>query len=269
MKKNILESYKTYGRAPYRILLLHGGPGAAGSLAPLAQELTGCGGIIDAWQTKDNIGGLLSELDEVIVAAAETPVILLGHSWGAWLACLYAARYPEKAAKLVLVGSAPFEQKYEAAIERTRSERFTPAEREELSKLEGFLKLSGVFGFEMVMIRYAELMQKADSFDPVRSDLSHVRFQPELFQAVWKEALELRKSGALLKQASKVACPVTVIHGLDDPHPAAGVKEPLQRIIKGLKFIGLKNCGHEPWNERHARAEFLEILERELGTVRH
>ena len=239
-----------------------------GSLALLAQDLSGYG-IIDAWQTRDNIDGLVRELDEVVVSESEPPVVMLGHSWGAWLACLYAVQYPGKVKKLVLIGAAPFDDKYEPAIDEARYLRFTPAEREELAKLEGFLNLSGVFGYEMIMIRYAELMQKADSFDPIRTDMGHVRFQPELFRAVWSEAKALRKSGELLKRVGGVTCPVVVIHGFDDPHPAAGVKDPLKRIIKDLKFIGLKNCGHEPWNERHAREKFLEVLERELGTVQH
>ena len=30
------------------------------------------------------------------------------------------------------------------------------------------------------------------------------------------------------------------------------------------RFIGLKNCGHEPWNEKKARRKFLKIMRREL-----
>jgi pimeloyl-ACP methyl ester carboxylesterase len=69
----------------------------------------------------------------------------------------------------------------------------------------------------------------------------------------------------LLRLASEVQCPVVAIHGDHDPHPAAGVRDPLARVVPDLRFVLLERCGHTPWLERQARATFFEALERELS----
>ncbi len=256
--------FRKYGKAPFRILVIHGGPGGPGSVAPLAETLSSHFGIVEPFQTEDCITGQIKELDTLIDKQAEVPVILIGHSWGAWLSCLYAYGFPDKMRKLIMIGSGPFEEKYVPQITEARNRRFTPAVREELSKLEEFMKLSTVLGHELIMKRYAELMHWADSFDPLPLDKTDIMFQPDIYQSVWAEALELRRSGKLLEAAGKIACPVVIFHGYDDSHPAAGVTEPLTGLIEDLKFIGLENCGHEPWNEKHARQRFFDLLIEEL-----
>jgi pimeloyl-ACP methyl ester carboxylesterase len=58
---------------------------------------------------------------------------------------------------------------------------------------------------------------------------------------------------------------VVAIHGDHDPHPAAGVQEPLSATLAQFRFILLERCGHRPWIERQARDAFYEALEEELG----
>jgi pimeloyl-ACP methyl ester carboxylesterase len=88
--------------------------------------------------------------------------------------------------------------------------------------------------------------------------------QVEIFQSVWKDAAELRRSGKLLELGNRIQCPVVAIHGDYDPHPAEGVQEPLSAILRDFRFILLKNCGHMPWIERRARDRFYGILNGEL-----
>jgi pimeloyl-ACP methyl ester carboxylesterase len=86
----------------------------------------------------------------------------------------------------------------------------------------------------------------------------------DIFQRVWKDAGELRRSGKLLELGKHIKCPVAAIHGDYDPHPAEGVQKPLSAILKRFRFILLPNCGHKPWIERKAKEEFFRILEEEL-----
>jgi pimeloyl-ACP methyl ester carboxylesterase len=74
----------------------------------------------------------------------------------------------------------------------------------------------------------------------------------------------MRSSGALLKHAGRINCPVLAIHGDYDPHPYTGVKLPLEKVIKNFRFQLLEKCGHEPWNEVHAKQTFFNILEEEI-----
>ena len=74
-----------HGKPPYRAVFLHGGPGAPGSAAIAARELSKTQGILEPWQSAHSIAGLLKEL-EMQLGAASLPCSLLGHSWGAMLA---------------------------------------------------------------------------------------------------------------------------------------------------------------------------------------
>jgi len=260
-----LGDFRKYGKAPFRNLVIHGGPGGTGSLAPLAESLSEHAGIIEPFQTQDSITGQINELDALIDEQAEAPVILIGHSWGAWLSCMYAAGFPDKMRKLIMIGSGPFEEKYVPQIAETRNSRFTPAEREELGKLEEFMKLSTILGHELIMKRYAELMHRADSYDPIPVDKTDIMFQPDIYRSVWTEASALRKNGKLLEIAGRITCPVVIFHGYDDPHPAAGVTQPLTGLIEDMQFVGLEKCGHEPWNEKHAREKFIDLVKEELS----
>ena len=105
-------NFRIHGHPPYRVVLLHGGPGAIGYLAPVANEISSAEGVIEAFQTKNTIEGLLDELNGIILQQAGIPVILCGHSWGAWLATMFTSRNPGLVGKLILVASGPFEENY-------------------------------------------------------------------------------------------------------------------------------------------------------------
>jgi pimeloyl-ACP methyl ester carboxylesterase len=47
------------------------------------------------------------------------PAILIGHSWGAWLGFLFAAKHPTLVQKLILVSSGPFDESYVPMITKT------------------------------------------------------------------------------------------------------------------------------------------------------
>jgi pimeloyl-ACP methyl ester carboxylesterase len=89
----------------------------------------------------------------------------------------------------------------------------------------------------------------------------------QVYQGVWPAAAALRASGELLALAGRLACPVAALHGDSDPHPAAGVREPLARVVRNFRFVMLEKCGHTPWRERYAVEVFYTLLERELTQV--
>ena len=115
-----------------------------------------------------------------------------------------------------------------------------------------------------IMTEFGRLMSKTDSFAPIQSKNEVIEVQSDIFQSVWSEASELRKSGELLELGKKIQCQVVAIHGDYDPHPSEGVKEPLSKIIKDFHFVLLEKCGHDPWLEKQAKDKFYEILKREL-----
>src|SRR5438093_128257 len=99
---------RTYGSPPFRVVVIHGGPGAPGEVAPVARRLAAARGVLEPLQTADSVRGQVEELREVIETGATPPVTLIGWSWGAFLSFILAARHPMLVGKLVLVSSGPF-----------------------------------------------------------------------------------------------------------------------------------------------------------------
>ena len=115
-----MKNLRIYGNAPYKIAVIHGGPGAAGEMAPVAHELSSGWGVLEPIQTAASIEGQIKELKTVLEKNGDIPVTLIGFSWGAWLGFIFTANHPSFVKKLILIGSGPFEPKYTSIIERIR-----------------------------------------------------------------------------------------------------------------------------------------------------
>jgi proline iminopeptidase len=115
--------YRLVGSGPDTIVVLHGGPGfsleyLAPDLAPLAATHTllfydqrGSG-----WSTlvADSAGldakRYAEDLEAVRRHFGFEQLTLLGHSWGAAIAALYAADHPERIGRLIIVGGVPVQR---------------------------------------------------------------------------------------------------------------------------------------------------------------
>lgn len=255
---------RRYGPPPYGVVLVHGGPGAAGEMAPVARELSQRRGILEPLQTAGSIDGQVSELRAALELNAEPPVVLVGHSWGAWLSFMLAAQHPRLVRKLVLIASGPFEEAWVPLMNGTLERRLTPEEKLLAIEYSRCLEDPACRDRTGIFERFGSLMTRAGAYDPVSPEPSGVEYRPDIFLSIMKEAVPLRKSGRLLEMGKKIVCPVVAIHGDHDHHPDRGVEEPLSRVLKDFRFIRLDKCGHYPWNERLARERFYRVLEREL-----
>jgi pimeloyl-ACP methyl ester carboxylesterase len=255
---------RKYGNKPYRVAVIHGGPGAPGEMAPVARELSSVMGVLEPLQTATTLEGQLRELKAVLEKHAALPVTLIGFSWGALLSFIFAVRHPSFVRKLILIGSAPYEEKYALNITQTRLSRLSEEEREQVLSLMVILDDPSIADKNTPLALLGKLLSKADSYDPLPYDDEILECQYEIYQGVWEQASELRSSGKLLELGKRIKCPVVAMDGDYDPHPAAGVKEPLSRTLKDFRFILLEKCGHRPWLERNARDRFYNILKQEV-----
>lgn len=259
-----MQNPRRYGNSPYSVVVVHGGPGAGGEMAPVARELASCWGVLEPIQTETSLAGQIEELRAILENSADLPVTMVGFSWGAWLSFIFAAEYPTFVRKLMLVASGPFEEKYAHRIRQTSMSRLSPEDRTELESLLNVLDNPAAKEKDSAFARLGSLFSKAAAYDPMGEEPDGLDCRADIFQGVWKEAAELRRSGKLLELGRNVRCPVVAIHGDYDPHPAEGVQKPLSGVLTNFRFVLLKNCGHKPWGERQARAEFLRILKEGL-----
>lgn len=262
-----MNNLRKYGKAPFKVAVIHGGPGAGGEMAPVARELSSAWGILEPIQTAASLEGQVEELRTDLESDGDLPVTLIGFSWGAWLSFIVTAYHPSVAQKLILVGSGPFEEKYVSRLQEARLARLGAAERAEFQSLIKALTDPTTSNKDALLARLGTLSAITDAYAPVVDETSSsdsVGSQGDVFQRVWKDAAELRKSGRLLELSQRIKCPVVAIHGDYDPHPVEGVHEPLAAALENFRLILLKNCGHRPWNERLARDEFFMALREEL-----
>ena len=261
-----MNNLRTYSKVPFKVAVIHGGPGAGGEMAPVARELAKVFGVLEPIQTAESLDGQVDELKAVLEDHGELPVTLIGFSWGAWLSFIVAAKFPFLANKLILVGCGGFEEKDGIAVKGTRLSRLDDDDKIEFENLLERMNDSESEMKDELLARLGELVQKTDNYNPVDEESmegDYVGRQGRIFHSVWKDAEQLRRSGVLLKLANRIVCPVVAIHGDFDPHPSEGVKVPLSGAIKNFRFISLEKCGHKPWIEREAREKFYEILREE------
>lgn len=260
-----MENCRKYGHSPYSVAVIHGGPGAAGSMAPVAGELSKRRGVLEPLQTASTIDGQVMELHDILKNNATLPVTLIGHSWGAWLGLIFAARNPFLVKKLILVGCGPLEEKYSEAIIATRLSRLNEEEVNSVLKLTSALNDPSSMNKDVTFGKFGRLMSVADSYDLSPGQEPDIVLNEDINRNVWNEAEVLRSRGELLRIAGKVRCPIIAIHGDYDPHPSEGVEKPLSKHAKDFRLILLKKCGHEPWRERWAKDRFYPTIESELA----
>lgn len=259
-----MDNYRKYGKQPYSTIVIHGGPGAPGEMAPVARELSTSRGVLEPLQTEATIEKLLQELKDVLEKQSFTPVTLIGYSWGAMFSFLFTSRYPALVKKLILVSSGVFEEKYSTTIFNTRLSRLPAESKAEVYELLAKLNEPSTSDKNTLFSKLGELINSADSYNPTQIQNEIIECQYSIYENIWKEVRKLRVSGDLLSAGKKIICPVTAIHGDYDPHPAEGIEKPLSQTLSQFTFILLKKCGHCPWIEKEAKDQFYELLQAEL-----
>ena len=233
-------------------------------MAPVARVFSVKSGVLEPLQSASSLEGQVLELGRVLEEHATCPVTLIGHSWGAILAFILAARNPELADRLIMVGAGVFEERFSAGILDVRLQRLTDDERASALVLMGDLAHGDEKRKNQAFSGLGALLYKADCYDPLPVDNKVIECNFLVFRQVWNEAAAMRKSGGLLAMAPRIRCPVVALHGSYDPHPAQGVQV-LAGRVPDFRFILLDKCGHYPWVERYACREFYRLL---CGLVR-
>ena len=252
---------RLYGRAPYKIVLVHGGPGAIGALKGFARELSTLSriGVVEAIQSKYSIAELIDELYNQINDNCNEKVSLIGHSWGAWLVALFAEKYPELIERIILVGSGPLEDKYVAEIGTRRFENLS----EEDSAI--FQRLINNQATDEDMAKIPKVFEKSDNYCLENRDMHKAdKTDSQMHNTIWEEAAKLRTNGKLLATFKHIKNEIVLIQGETDPHPARGIIIPLQENGVACETYILEKCGHSPFMEKYAKEEFYKIL---LGII--
>ena len=215
------------------MIVLHGGPGAPGHMAPVALGLADTFRVLEPFERASGAEPLtvslhIADLHALILERlpGELPA-LVGSSWGAMLALAYAAAHPETAGPLVLIGCGTFDLAARARLRAILEER----------------KSGAVY-----------------SYDPVTDDDGTDAFDERGHHETWNDMLRLQSEGVYPAAFAAIRSPVLMLHGAFDPHPGRMIRASLEPYLPRLEYREWERCGHYPWLERSVREEFFDVL---------
>jgi proline iminopeptidase len=262
------------------VLVLHGGPGIASDnpwpgLAPLEDRYAfqyyhqrGCGRStrpVDRFESRNypqnvrtltaalGIAEQLADIERIRRALGVERLIIAGHSFGGFVAALYAAEFPDRVEKLVLVAPATmirFPPPDGGLYENVR--RLLPAESRSSYQewLGRFFDFGSVFSrseAELVALnlQFVPYWEKATAaLQPTRGGDEPV--DPALFGGWVQQGtfFSLGRKYDLRPALSRVTVPVLVIVG--DRDPAGGQAGTDYRSFPRSRVATLPGCGHFP-----------------------
>ena len=210
-------------------------------------------GVVEALQSQYSISELIEELYLQIIEYCQEKPTLIGHSWGAWLAVLFAEKYPKLCKNIILVGCPPLEDKYVKEISLRRLRNLS----EEDSKV--FQRMMDNVAADEDIKKISSILEKSDNYDLESNE--KLIADNEMYNRIWNEAAKLRTNGALLTAFKNIQSRLFLIQGVCDPHPIEGVMKPLEENGIPCKTYILEKCGHNPFMEKYAKEKFYDILQ--------
>ena len=249
------------------IVVLHGGPGLdsnylADDLLPLASrrrvvffDQRGAG--------RSSLAGgvtaetLVEDLEALRRQLRFDRLTLLGHSWGAGLAALYAMTYPARVERLVLVGAMPAQARWLNVFDANLRDRLSASDQARMGEADAdWQKASGdVEQIERCRAYWAVLGKAYYAHPEARSPRSRgnlcappgaaLASGRRVNVAVWASLGDFDWRPRL----ASVRAPMLLVHGDRDPMPLDAAREWRARVPSS-RLLVVADAGHMPYVEQ-------------------
>jgi proline iminopeptidase len=256
------------------VLIVHGGPGMPfrqpmTGLEPLAGEYRfhyydqrGCGKStrpFDRFESSNmyanmttldqtlGLGAQIADIERIRQILGEEKLIVIGHSWGGFLAALYAAEFPEHVEALILISPATtlvMPQEEADLFDTVRAN--LPADQQ--AEFDAFMKDYFDFG-KLFTLSEAELIVRDEQFGKyylaaidIPADEMVAQGEPGGWMT-WAMYLSMGQRHDYRAALKPVAAPVLVIHGADDLQSEAASRQ-YADLFSNSQFVVIENAGH-------------------------
>jgi len=252
---------RSYGSSGPPVLVLHGGPGSPGYLAPLARALADRFLVLEPFQrgssdTPLTVARHVEDLDALLRSRfPDRSAALVGHSWGAMLALAQAAAHPHRIRSVALIGCGTFDGQARRRMREILDRRTDDALRRCLESLAQEIPDPD----ERLRVR-GSLIDRLYLVDPVEAEEDNTPCDARAHQETWEDMLRLQREQVYPAAFATITAPVLMLHGAEDPHPGRMIRTSLAPHLPQLEYREWPRCGHYPWLERAVRDEFLEAL---------
>jgi proline iminopeptidase len=273
------------------VLIVHGGPGMPfrepmSGLKPLENDYRfhyydqrGCGNStrpIDRFESKNmyenmaaldkvlGLGAQIADIERIRQLLGEEKLILIGHSWGGFLASLYAAEFPGHIEALILISPAntlvmPQPDPESDLFASVRARLPENQQRE----YDAFMK--DYFDFNMLFTRSeADLVAMDQKFGEYYLSVLDIPFTqlPEQGEPggwmTWGMYISMGQRHDYREGLRKVTAPVLVIHGADDLQ-SEDASRLYSDTFPNAQFAIIENAGHFSFLQKPAEFSALVI----------
>ncbi|MCA0397520.1 MAG: alpha/beta hydrolase [Bacteroidetes bacterium] len=252
------------------VVILAGGPGLnAVYLEPIWENLsgkfrcivldqrgTGNSRLASIDATTVNMKLYVGDLEALRTSLNLERLTIIGHSWGGMLSMEYAARFPQRVEKLILLGSGGPTSSFFAYFGDNIEMRLTAEDKREVALLDS-LKRHNLIG---VWPGYFYDRERAMATKPTNDSL--LFGQPGVSDYAIKDYVATQKDRVRLLE--KFRGDVDLIQGRQDPIGASTVCE-IRDLIPQTRIHFIEKCGHLPWLEKDAQVkQFFDLLHKSL-----
>jgi Predicted hydrolases or acyltransferases (alpha/beta hydrolase superfamily) len=265
------------GRA---VMVLHGGPGHDHRLMrALAEPLThqfrcilpdqrGSGlSMLSQLDARSlHIDRFIEDIETMRVELQLAQLTLVGWSWGAALAFMYALMHPEHVERLALIspGPIPFEflEVYQANLMRPLTSTERALVQENQTQSAAALQAGDADQFRMLYRHRMEIMFRIWFYDPDRA----VQYRETFLQTVdpYQIAqIEPYIYGSLgefqgWSNLHRLTMPILILYGYQDFEPITQAYT-LREWVPQAQLMWINKCGHWPWLEQ--TGDFYSMLD--------
>jgi proline iminopeptidase len=240
------------------LLFLHGGPGLSDYVAMLGEETDGWRRIsytqrglapstpAGPFTVAQHVADAVTVLDELGL----DDVVVLGHSWGGFLAAALAMAHPNRVRGLLLIDPLGIvgdggNERFEATM-RARTPEEVRSQAEELDERAMAGEGTEADALESLRLVWPAYFNDVASAPPMPEN--H-RISVPCYSQTFEDLVPLLASGELPTRAEAYAGPVEVVYGLGSPIPVEASIETAAAFPNG-SATGVPAAGHFPWVER-------------------
>jgi proline iminopeptidase len=250
------------------VIALHGGPGFRDYLPPDLEPLTSSFRLISYDQRGSGHStvvtdpalltapAFVADLDRVRESLGIGRVTLLGHSWGAGLAALYAIAHPDRIERLLLVGPMPPRaDPYMTEFSQTLQSRFSDGDRAAMAAASARRQKATDADASDACRAYYAVFIKGYLHSPaaaarMRGDLCAAPAAAlRNFSNINRSIMGSLGAFDLRPQLAAIRVPALVVHGASDPIPMASAREWAANLADG-RLLVIEQSGHFPFVER-------------------
>jgi proline iminopeptidase len=195
------------------------------------------------------LGAQIADIERIRQLLGEDKLILIGHSWGGFLASLYAAEFPEHVEALILISPANslVMPQPDADSDLFASVRARLPESQ-LAEYDAFIK--DYFDFnKLFSLSEADLIARDEKFGQYYISVVDIQADEAIQQGepggwmTWGMYVSMGQRHDYRAALKKITAPVLVLHGVDDLQSEAATRL-YSDTFPNAQFAAIENASH-------------------------